>query len=369
MKISVFGTGYVGLVSGLGFAEMGHQVLCYDVDSKKISQLIQRTLPIYEADAERLLLKHTGRKIQFTDHFETAVNFSDVIFLCVNLHQHKKGHTETQKLISLIEQIKNKIEQNKVIVLKSTAPVGTHLALERRFKKNKSKPTIEFITNPEFLSEGEAVQNFLKPDRIIIGGASASAIKKLKKIYQPWIKKNIPLIQMDANSAEMTKHAANCMLATRVSFINEISRLCEKSKCDISLVKAGLSLDPRIGSMFLNPGPGYGGSCLPKDISSVIHLGESLDENMHLLKAVRNTNDKQISHTISKIEAIIKKNKIRQITIWGASYKAGTDDLRCSVAFEIIGALAIHKIKIHLHDPAALSNLEKLDLPPNIELF
>ncbi len=369
MKISIFGTGYVGLISGLGFAEMGHQVLCYDTISAKIHQLIQNKLPIYEANAGKLLTKHLGRKISFTDHFATAVHFSDVIFLCVNLSSDKKGSAGTSALFSLIRNIQKQMDQNKVIVFKSTAPVGTHNEIEMQLKQRKSKFKIDLITNPEFLSEGEAVRDVLKPHRIIIGGSSTQGLKKIKRIYQPWINKNSPLLYMDASSAEMTKHAANSMLATRVSFMNEISRLCEKSKCHIDSVKIGLASDPRIGPLYLNTGPGYGGSCLPKDISSLIGLGDSLDEKMHLLKAVKRTNDLQLNHTIAKIQSVILKHKIRQISVWGASYKAGTDDLRCSPALEIIKTLAAQKIKIRLYDPAALASLEKINLPPNVQIF
>lgn len=362
MKISIFGTGYVGLVSGLGFAEMGHKVMCFDHDAKKIDQLNKKKVPLFEAKVGKLLKKHSGKNIHFTSQLETAVHFSDILFLCINLDSTLNGKINTDALFALIKKIKLLARKNKTVVLKSTVPIGTHRKMDILLESKKQSIKIDLITNPEFLSEGEAIQNFLNPYRIILGSDSPPAIKKLKQIYKPWLKKNTPLLEMDPTSAEMTKHAANCMLATRISFMNEISRLCELNEANIDEIKKGLALDPRIGSYYLNPGPGYGGSCLPKDIMSLIDLASKQNENLHLLKAVRKTNELQIENTFLKIKKMIKEKQIQQITIWGVSYKAGTDDIRQSAAVCILKKLLREKIKIKVFDPAALQNLKKLKL-------
>ncbi len=368
MKISIIGAGYVGLTTGLGLAEMGHQVMCFDHDLEKITQLQKKQMPLFEAGSGRLLRKHENKSIWFTSHLKKAANFSNIVFLCVNLESKNKSTENINLLYNLLTKIASHQSRETFIVIKSTAPVGTHVQLVQ--KLNKAKIThVHLITNPEFLSEGEALKNFLYPYRIIIASNSTAGLRKLKNIYRPLVNKKSSVIIMSPTSAEMTKHAANAFLATKISFINEISRVCEFRGANITEVQQGLGLDPRIGKHFLNPGPGYGGSCLPKDVAALIQLTKNKTESLHLLKAVQKTNDLQTANTALKIKTLIIKNNIRQITVWGASYKPGTDDIRNSPAVEIIKSLIHLPIKINIYDPKAQANLKSIKLPGAVTYF
>lgn len=368
MKISVIGAGYVGLITGLGFAEIGHQVMCFDHDLEKINKLQSKVMPIFEAGAEKLLQKHENKNICFTANFEKAVEFSNIVFLCINLDTNKNSAKNLHFLYTLIVKIAGLQTGDTFIVMKSTAPVGTHTSLVKKLNLTK-KSKIHLTTNPEFLSEGEGIKNFLYPHRIIIASDSKMALRKIRNIYRPLITKKSPLIEMKPSSAEMTKHAANSFLATKISFINEISRICEHSEADIADVQKGLGLDPRIGSKFINPGLGYGGSCLPKDVSALIQLAKSKNDNLHLLKSVKKTNDLQMLNISLKIKSTIKNNKMQQITIWGASYKPGTDDIRNSSAVIVIKSLLTLGVKINVFDPKALDNLKNMNLTGSLSYF
>ncbi|OFZ29725.1 MAG: hypothetical protein A2622_10925 [Bdellovibrionales bacterium RIFCSPHIGHO2_01_FULL_40_29] len=360
MKITVIGTGYVGLVTGLGFAELGHHVLCYDHDNLKIESLKNGIVPFYEAQTEKVLLKHLNKRIHFTSNLATAITHANILFFCIGLTEEKTLRAQTAGLMTLIKSI-SEASKNKLIVLKSTAPIGTHQLIQKKF------PNLRLVTNPEFLSEGQAIKDFMKPHRVIIGTSQKKDASILTRIYSPLVKSTSQIIIMDAVSAELTKHSANAMLATRVSFINEISRLCELTGGNIDLIKRGIGTDPRIGLQFLNAGIGYGGSCLPKDILALDHAAKASGETLHLIRAVKKTNQIQLKNSFQKIKTIVQKNKIKSVTVWGLSFKPKTDDLRESPALALLQKIMSLDLNIKVCDSVAKKPFEKLKWSRGIE--
>lgn len=348
MNLTVVGAGYIGLVTSLCFSEVGYNVFCVDVDQNKIKNLKNGISHIYENQIERLLLSNTSAgRIHFFDNFEVTNSHSPIFFIAVGTPLNNQNESDLSQVYDSIHQIIQMGDSRKTIVIKSTVPPGTLQFLKEKYKDRD----VDFVSNPEFLREGSAVNDCLNPDRIIIGTDSATILKTLTEVYKPFVKNNQPIISMDSTSAELTKYAANIMLASRISLMNEFSRICEKTGANIESVELGISKDPRIGSHFLKAGLGYGGSCFPKDIHSFITLGKKLNEELLVSKAVYQTNDLQIDRFTKKILEHCQNKK--QVTIWGASFKPETNDIREAPALKIIQKLLEENFIIHLFDPAA----------------
>ena len=290
MNLSIIGTGYVGLVQGACFADTGNRVICMDIDERKIKALKKGIIPIYEPGLEEMVQKNAQEgRLEFTTSLKIAVQNSDVIFLCLPTPQSEDGSADLTHVLEVAEEIGKDANGEKLVVSKSTVPVGTADKI-RQIVRKKSKYPVEVASNPEFLKEGTALQDSLKPDRIVIGSRSKKAIEILKELYEPFVRTGNPILVMDERSAEMTKYAANAFLAMKISFVNELANLCEQVGADIDWVRRGIAADPRIGKLFLFPGVGYGGSCLPKDVKALIKTSEANDRDPRLLRAVDEVN-------------------------------------------------------------------------------
>lgn len=361
MKIAVIGTGYVGLVTGTCFADMGNDVICVDNNSEKIEQLKQGDMPIFEPGLNELI-KHNVKeqRLSFSSDIQKSVKSSDICFIAVGTPQDKNGDTDMQYITKVAEEIGKSINKYKVIVTKSTVPVGTADKITEIIKKYTTR-NFDVVSNPEFLKQGNAVEDFLYPDRIIIGSNSKKAIDIMKKLYAPFFRTRNRIIVMDVKSAEMTKYAANSFLATKISFINEFANLCEKVGADIEMVRAGISSDSRIGTKFLFPGLGYGGSCFPKDIKALIKIGEKYGFDMPIIKSVDSTNTAQRDIFIKKVYNRFGKNLSgKTFAVWGLAFKPKTDDIREAPAITIIEKLIKSGAKIKTYDPKAIENAKKI---------
>lgn len=359
MKLGIIGTGYVGLVSGVCFAENGNQVICMDLDSQKIKRLKKGDPVIYEPQLEELLRKNIDEKrITFTTSLKETVQNSDIVFLCLPTPPNEDGSVDVQHILKVSKEIAKFINKYKIIVSKSTAPVGTCEKI-REIISSKTKIHFDIVSNPEFLKEGAAVNDFMSPDRVVIGTGSKKASEIMQSLYNSFMRVSERLILMDERSAELTKYAANSMLALRISFINEIAGLCEKLGADIKLVRTGIGTDPRIGNSFLFPSLGYGGSCLPKDIKGLIKTAESNGYDLKIVKAADEVNEAQKKVLISKIK-LHYKNKLngKVFSLWGLSYKPRTDDVRESPSIRIAEELLKSGALIHVFDPAAMENFK-----------
>ena len=361
MKISIIGTGYVGLVQGACFADTGNDVICMDVDEKKINGLKKGIIPIYEPGLEEIVKRNfQDGRLEFTTNLKYAVENSKIIFLCLPTPQSEDDSADLSRVLSVAEKLSELINEDKFIVSKSTVPVGTVDRIRQVIRK-KSKFDIEVVSNPEFLKEGTAIQDSLKPDRIIIGTRNKKAIGVLKDLYAPFVRTGNPILIMNERSAEMTKYAANAFLATKISFMNELSNLCEKVGADIDWVRKGIGSDPRIGNQFLFAGVGYGGSCFPKDVKALIKTSQEFDGDLKILKAVDDVNERQKRSLVRKLEIYYKgqlKNKV--IVLWGLSFKPQTDDMRAAPSIEIINALLESGAHVRAHDPIALARAKSL---------
>ncbi|MBR1753969.1 UDP-glucose/GDP-mannose dehydrogenase family protein [bacterium] len=354
MKISVIGTGYVGLVAGTCFADMGHDVICVDKDEEKIAKLEKGIIPIYEPGLEELIVNNVSEeRLSFTTDLDSAVKSSTVCVIAVGTPQDENGRADLSAVWAVAEQIGKSVNGYKVIVDKSTVPVGT----ADRVKEIISKQTnfeFDVISNPEFLKQGAAVEDFLRPDRIIIGSNSKRATNIMKEIYAPFMKTGNPVLIMDVRSAEMAKYAANSFLAVKISYINEIANICEAVGADIEMVRKGLCTDSRIGSKFLYPGLGYGGSCFPKDVKALIKTAEENGYYPQIIKSADETNKKQREIFINKI---IKRfgTDLNGMTfaVWGLSFKPKTNDLREAPSITIINRLLSMGAKVQAFDPKA----------------
>ena len=362
MKISVIGVGYVGLVSGVCFAEIGHQVFAFDVDKEKIEKLKKGICPIYERNLPYLLKKNLSKKrIIFVDNLKDAIKESKVIFNAVGTPPDEQRRVDLKYVWEVARKVGKILDHYVVFVNKSTVPVGTTEKTKKIIKENlKKKLNFDVASNPEFLREGSAVEDFLKPDRIVIGIESKKAERILREIYQPIIQKGYPILITDIKSAEMIKYASNAFLATKLSFINELANLCEKLGANIKDVIKGMGLDKRIGPHYLKPGPGFGGSCLPKDIDGLIHT--ALDEgiNLRVLEAVRDVNESQQLIGVQKLKKHLPNVFGKTIAIWGLAFKAGTDDIRESSAIKTIQELIQEGAKVKCFDPVAMENAKKI---------
>ena len=354
MKITVIGTGYVGLVAGACFADMGNDVICIDNNIEKINQLKSGIIPIYEPGLEELVKYNVSEnRLVFSTDIDSAVKQSDVCFIAVGTPQGEDGSADLQYVFEVAKTIAKSMNGYKVIVDKSTVPVGTAEKVTELIKENTSFP-FDVVSNPEFLKQGNAVEDFLHPDRVIIGSNSDRATKVMQEIYAPFFRTGNRVIVMDVKSAEMTKYASNSFLATKISFMNEIANLCEKVGANAEMVRIGMSTDSRIGNKFLFPGLGYGGSCFPKDVKALINTGKENNCNMSIIAAADNVNKKQRLIFLNKILKKFGENLSgKTFAIWGLAFKPKTNDMREAPAITIIKELLKRGAKIKSYDPKA----------------
>ncbi|MCL4539993.1 MAG: UDP-glucose/GDP-mannose dehydrogenase family protein [Bacteroidetes bacterium] len=361
MNISIIGTGYVGLVTGTCFAETGNRVTCMDVDAKKISRLKKGISPIYEPGLEVLLKKNVdaGRLVATTS-LKDAVTKSDVIFLCLPTPPGEDGGADLKYVMQVAEDIATVTDGEKVIVTKSTVPIGTGDRIREIFRKH-NRHGFEVASNPEFLKEGNAIQDFMFPDRVVVGVEDGKAEKVLTELYEPFVRTGAPILVMETRSAEMVKYAANAFLATRISFMNEISRLCEKLGADVDKVRSAIGYDNRIGPKFLFPGIGWGGSCFPKDVKALIKIGEEVSVETPVVSSVNAVNEEQKKLIPQKIRARFGENlKGKKFALWGLSFKPKTDDMREAPSIVIVASLLQSGASISAFDPVAMENAEKI---------
>ena len=360
MKITVVGSGYVGLVTGACFSEVGIKVVCVDVDKRKIENLKQGVVPIYEPGLEEVIVRNmTKQRLGFTTNLKKALEGTEVVFICVGTPPDEDGSADLKHVLSVARDCGSYIKDYKLVVTKSTVPVGTALKIKKTIQEELNKRTLkvpfDVASNPEFLKEGAAIDDFLRPDRIVIGIESIRAEDLLRRLYKPFTLNGHPVIAMDIASAEMTKYAANAMLATKISFINDIANLCEIVGANVNCVRKGIGSDPRIGDKFIYPGIGYGGSCFPKDVQALIRTAEENNYELRVLKAVESVNERQKLVMFDKIRCYFNGQlKGRSIGVWGLSFKPKTDDMREAPSLYIIEALLTAGVTIKVYDPVAL---------------
>ncbi|WPQ64960.1 UDP-glucose/GDP-mannose dehydrogenase family protein [Chitinophaga sancti] len=361
MKITVVGTGYVGLVTGTCFAETGNDVTCVDIDAAKVNKLSGGQITIYEPGLEKLFERNLKEnRLQFTTDLAAGVKDAEVIFLALPTPPGEDGSADLSYILKVAEQLGNIITDYKVIVDKSTVPVGTADKVQATIAQN-CKCEFDVVSNPEFLREGVAVDDFMKPDRVVIGTRSERARKVMGELFGPFVRQGNPILFMDEKSAELTKYAANSFLATKISFMNEIAILCEKLGADVDMVRRGVGSDDRIGKRFLFPGIGYGGSCFPKDVQALVKSSEDVGYNFSILNAVMDVNEKQKLFLLPKINAFFNNDlKGKHFALWGLAFKPNTDDIREAPALYIIDALVSAGATITVHDPEAMENVKRL---------
>lgn len=361
MKICVIGTGYVGLVAGTCLADMGNNVICVDNDKEKIEKLKNGIVPIFEPGLEELIKNNVKEsRLTFSSNLAEAVKSSKVCFIAVATPQDTDGSCNLNAVIAVTKEIAMNLNEYKVIVNKSTVPVGTADKLTKLIQELTDKP-FDFVSNPEFLKQGAAVDDFLSPDRVIIGTNSEKASKIMKEIYTPYFKTANRIIFMDIKSAEMTKYAANAFLAAKISFINEMANICSKAGADIEQVRIGLSTDNRIGNKFLFPGIGFGGSCFPKDINALINTAHEYSCGCDMLEAVKKVNENQKNIFTKKIKDFYSDDiKGKTFAIWGLSFKPKTNDMREAPSIVIINELLKHGASVNVYDPQAMNNAKKI---------
>ncbi len=359
MKIAVIGTGYVGLVSGTCFAETGNTVTCVDIDQVKIDRLTQGEITIYEPGLEKMFLKNLrDNRLRFTTDLKSGIQGAQIVFLALPTPPGEDGSADLKYVLGVADQLGQLLEDYKVIVDKSTVPVGTADKVRTAIAKH-AKVEFDVVSNPEFLREGVAVEDFMKPDRVVIGASSDRAKKVMGDLYAPFVRQGNPVIFMDEKSAELTKYAANSFLATKISFMNEIAQLCERLGADVDMVRRGIGSDERIGKRFLFPGIGYGGSCFPKDVQALIKSSEEVDYDFQILKSVENVNENQKTHLIPKIEAHFNYDlNGKHFALWGLAFKPNTDDIREAPALYIIQALLDLGATVLAYDPEAMNNVK-----------
>ncbi len=361
MKICVIGTGYVGLVVGTGLSETGNKVICVDSDEEKIQKLKNNIVPIYEPGLEELIKRNQREyRLSFSTSVKDAVSISDIIFIAVGTPEKEDGSVDLSHVYAIAEEIGEAMgSEHKIIINKSTVPVGTAREVEKKIK-SKTKASFDVISNPEFLKEGSAVQDFMKPDRIIIGMDNKKVAEKIMELYEPFVRTGNPIIVMGIESAEMTKYASNTMLASRISFMNEIANLCEKVGADVEEVRIGMGKDPRIGSKFLFPGIGYGGSCFPKDVKGLVQKGKQYGLPMKFCEGVDFVNESQKKLIVKKIKARFNKLKGKKMAIWGLSFKPQTDDMREAPSVVTLNLLLSEGVHISAYDPQAMENAKEI---------
>ena len=353
MNIAMLGTGYVGLVAGSCFAETGNDVVCVDIDEAKIEQLRQGRVPFYELGLEELIQRNTREgRLAFSTDLAEAVRRAEAIFIAVGTPQVSAGGADLSQVFAVAEDIARAMNGGKIVVTKSTVPVGTAARVKEIIEAGTEHP-VAVVSNPEFLKEGTAVEDFMKPDRVVLGGEDAGSLERLKNLYEPLVHRGNPIIVTDCRSAEMSKYASNAILATKISFINETARLCEKEGADIEQVRRIMGLDHRIGPHFIFPGIGFGGSCLPKDIRAMIAMGGD-ELEMPLLEAVDRVNETQKGLLLDKVEQHFGEALAGcTLAVWGLSFKARTDDMREAPAIRVIDGLLQAGARVRAFDPEA----------------
>ena len=365
MKIAIVGTGYVGLVSGTCFAEIGVDVTCVDTNSEKIESLQKGIIPIYENGLEEMVLRNMkAKRLKFTTSLESCLDDVEVIFSAVGTPPDEDGSADLKYVLEVARTIGRNMKQYKLVVTKSTVPVGTapkvRAVIQEELDKRGVKIDFDVASNPEFLKEGNAISDFMSPDRVVVGVESARAEKLMSKLYKPFLLNNFRVIFMDIPSAEMTKYAANSMLATRISFMNDIANLCELVGADVNMVRSGIGSDTRIGRKFLYPGIGYGGSCFPKDVKALIKTAELNGYPMQVLRAVEEVNELQKSVLFDKLVKQFNDNlKDKTIALWGLAFKPETDDMREAPALVLIDKLLKAGCQIRAYDPAAMQECKR----------
>ena len=360
MKLAVIGTGYVGLVAGTCFSETGNEVVCVDIDEAKITTLQQGKIPIYEPGLEEMVRRNAEeQRLLFTTDLNSAVQNSSIIFIAVGTPQGPNGHANLEFVRNTSKGIAKAMDGFKIVVTKSTVPVGTADQIRQWMSEETSQP-FAVVSNPEFMKEGAAVEDFMKPDRVVLGGDDAEALEIIKELYEPFLRTGNQILVMDSRSAEMSKYAANAMLATKISFINEVSRLCEYMGADINEVRRAIALDRRIGQHFIFPGVGYGGSCFPKDIRAIISMGGD-EEEMSLMRAVEQVNERQKRVLVEKVKRRFGAKLSGKIfAVWGLAFKPRTDDMRDAPAIVVIEALLELGARIQAFDPEATVEAKKI---------
>lgn len=364
MKLTIIGSGYVGLTTGTCFAEVGHEVLCVDNDEKKIETLLRGEIPIYEPGLAELVTNNVAAgRLSFTSNTEVGVEHGDVVFIAVPTPPNPDGSVDLKFIEKVAREIAPAIKEYKVIVDKSTVPVKTGEKVAETIQRYAPDADFDVVSNPEFLREGSAVHDLMNPDRIVFGSNSDRASALMKKIYEPFV---APLLVTDINSAELIKHAANSFLALKISYINAISAICEATDADVELVAEGIGMDSRIGRSFLNAGLGYGGSCFPKDIAAFIAISEQLGIPFNLLKEVEEINRNQLLRFIDRIRESLWVLEEKKISVWGLSFKPDTDDVRCSVAVELVEKLIEEGAEVTAYDPKGMERVKASPLGEKI---
>lgn len=362
MNICVVGTGYVGLVSGTCFSETGNNVTCVDIDEKKVERLKNGEIVIYEPGLELMFTRNIRQgRLNFTTSLEEGVKDAEIIFLALPTPPGADGQADLQYVLKVADQLGDIVTDYKVIVNKSTVPVGTADKVHAILAKKLDESLFDVVSNPEFLREGAAVDDFMKPDRVVIGTSSEKAKKKMRRLYEPFVRQGNPIYFMDVRSSELTKYAANSYLATRISFMNEIANLCEKLGADVNLVRKGMGSDSRIGKRFLFPGVGFGGSCFPKDVQALDYVADANNYEFSILKAVLKVNSSQREILADKLISFFSDDlKGRKIAIWGLAFKPNTDDIREAPALYVIDRLLEKGAEIVAYDPEAMDNVKKV---------
>jgi UDPglucose 6-dehydrogenase len=361
MKIAVIGTGYVGLVTGTCFAETGNEVTCIDIDQRKVEKLSSGEITIYEPGLEKIFLRNLKEeRLHFTKDLKAGIKDAKILFLALPTPPGEDGSADLKYVLGVAKDLGKILDQYAVIVDKSTVPVGTAEKVHQAIAENVQ---VEFdvVSNPEFLREGVAVEDFMKPDRVVIGTNSERAKKLMNELYAPFVRSGNPLIFMDIRSAELTKYAANSFLATKITFMNEIAQLCERLGADVDMVRLGVGSDARIGKRFLFPGIGYGGSCFPKDVQALVKSSGEVDYDFRILNAVMDVNERQKLHLIPKIKAYFNGElRGKHFALWGLAFKPNTDDIREAPALYMIEALLSEGATITAFDPEAMKNVKEL---------
>ncbi len=366
MKIAIVGTGYVGLVSGTCFAETGITVVCVDIDKKKIENLKNGIIPIYEPGLENMVKRNVDKGLLFfSTSLEESIRDCEAVFIAVGTPPDEDGSADLQYVLGVAEQIGQHMQDYLVVATKSTVPIKTAEKVRQKvaeaLKKRGTNIAFDVASNPEFLKEGDAINDFLKPDRIVIGTDSKRAEKIMKRLYKPFTLNGHPIIFMDITSAEMTKYAANSMLATKISFMNDIANLCEVVGADVNMVRKGIGSDTRIGHKFIYPGAGYGGSCFPKDVKALIKTGDEYGRSLEILKAVEQVNENQKSVIPAKIRSHFGDSLSgKKLAVWGLSFKPHTDDMREAPSLRIIAELAEAGVEIRAYDPVAMEEGKRI---------
>ena len=373
MKLCMIGTGYVGLVSGVCFSDLGNDVICVDKDNNKINNLKNGKIPIYEPGLEELVKKNIkNNRLNFSTNLKESVRKSDIIFICVGTPTKKNSNSaDLSQVYSVGKEISKSINKFKIIITKSTVPVTTGDELEKIISKKVNKRLFSVVSNPEFLREGEAIRDFIYPDRVVVGSNEEKSKKILRNLYSPLISKGAKYVSTNRRAAELIKYASNAFLATKITFINEIANLCEKTGIDVEDISIGIGLDNRIGSRFLRAGPAYGGSCFPKDTKAIVSTADKFKSNLSVIKSVIKSNQNRSDLLLKRLHSIIKKFNNKNVSFLGVTFKANTDDMRDSSSLKIIPYLSKRGAKIKYYDPTGskkeFNNLKNVEYANSIQ--